>query len=87
MPSLCQFRQTEQNKMNDAVNDVPLSETMIEKDLGVKLTFSKHILEPTNKANGILAIIRRSYIYLDKNVVPRLCTSLACLLLEYGNVV
>ncbi|MBA5248939.1 MAG: hypothetical protein FE834_05320 [Gammaproteobacteria bacterium] len=77
--------------MNDGVNNVPLSETMIEKDLGVKvdnkLTFSDHIQEAANRANGILAIIRRSYTYLDEDVVRRLYTSLARPLLEYGNVV
>ena len=41
------------NKMNDGLNDVQLSKTMIEKDLCVKmdniLTFSKHIQEAPTK--------------------------------------
>ena len=53
--------------MNDGVNNVPLSETMIEKDLGVKvdnkLTFANNIQEAANKAIGTLAIIRRLHTH------------------------
>ena len=43
------------------MNNALLAETMTEKDLGVKLdkklTFSKHIQEAANNANGMLATI------------------------------
>ena len=60
----------------DKSNNINLSETQNEKDLGVNvdntLTFSDHIHRAANKANGILAMIRRCYTYLDSDVVRSL---------------
>ena len=57
-----------------------------EKDLGVhvdeKLTFEHHVEIVVNKANRMLAMIRRAYTFLDG---PTL-TSLIRPLLEYSNV-
>jgi hypothetical protein len=50
-------------------NKLVLERTDKEKDIGVvidnKLDFDEHISTVVNKANNILGVIRRSYIYLD----------------------
>ena len=67
-----------------------LETSTCEKDLGVlvdnKLTFSDHAQKAVSKANSKLGIIRRSYTYLDSEVVSKLFTSLVRPILEYGIV-
>ena len=62
----------------------------LEKDLGVnvdpELKFSRHIEGQVNKANKILGMIRRSYIYLDKDTMKRLFVALVRPHLEFSNV-
>ena len=54
-------------KMNDNILEIKLEL----KDLGLivdnNLTFSKHILEKVNKANQIMGLIRRTFVFLDKH--------------------
>lgn len=62
-----------------------------EKDLGVIFTtdlkFSKHIGAAANKANRVVGAIRRSFRYLDKNMLTQLYKSLIRGHLEYANTV
>ncbi len=70
-------------ELSDSRTSIPLAETVIEKDLGVKvdnqLTFSDHIQQAASKANGELGIIRRSYTYLDGALCVG-CTHIWCIL-------
>ena len=68
-----------------------LQETAEEKDLGVwirnDLKFSTHMAKSVSKANQILGLIRRSFTYLDCQVMRLLFTALVRPHLEYGNVI
>ncbi len=70
---------------------VTLQETTCEKDLGIlvdnSLSFDKHICEAIKKANKKLAMIRRTFVYLDKKMLVQLYTSLVRPIIEYGNVI
>ena len=76
-------------KMNDNI----LESKLELKDLGVivdnHLTFSKHIAEKVNKANQIMGLIRRIFVFLDKHNFILLYKSLARWVwyIEYGNIV
>ncbi len=80
-----------QYKMTANGNPVELEYVTKEKDLGVlvddTLSFEQHAEESINKANRILAIIRRSFTYLDKDMLLLLYKSLVRPHLEYGNVI
>ena len=62
-----------------------------EKDLGVTmdvdLIFDKHISNKINKANGIVGLIRKSFIHLDEESFLRLYKALVRPHLEYANSV
>ena len=62
-----------------------------EKDLGVKfdptLTFSKHAAMVANKANRMVGIIRRTFDYLDEDMLKVLYKSLIRPHLEYANCI
>jgi len=68
-----------------------LQEITEEKDLGIRtdpsLKFSVHIAYAVKKANQILRLIRRSFIFLDISLMKQLYTVMVCPHLEYGNVV
>ena len=68
-----------------------LEETKLERDLGVQvddqLKFSKHSEIAANKGTSLLAMIRRSYEYLDGPSLVMLFRSLVRPHLEYANVV
>ena len=68
-----------------------LQETVEEKDLGVwvsnDLKFSTHVAKSVNKANQVLGLIRRSFTYLDCQLMRLLFTALVRPHLEYGNVI
>ena len=70
---------------------VQLENTTEEKDLGIwfdnKLRFSTHIGNAVSKANKILGLIKRSFVYKDEFVMKRLFTALVRPHLEYGNVI
>ena len=62
-----------------------------EKDLGVKfdpsLTFSKHAVMVTNKANRMVGIINRTFDFLDEDMLRILYKSLIRPHLEYANCI
>ncbi len=66
-----------------------MTSTNAEKDIGVviddKLTFSEHLAEKINKANKIVGIIRRTFVYLDPTIFKALYTALVRPHLEYAN--
>jgi len=63
-------------------------DTVLEKDLGIlidnELSFTEHINMVTKKANGIMAVIRRSFICIDYKCFNLLYKSLVRPHLEYG---
>ena len=71
------------------LDDVKLSHTNTEKDLGVhidnRLKFDSHIGTKINKANNVLGAIRRTFTFLDKTTLMRLYTSMVRPHLEYAN--
>ena len=68
-----------------------LKDTELERDLGVnvdpELKISKHIEIQVNKANKVLGLIRRSYKYMDKEMLKNLFIALVRPHLEFANVV
>lgn len=68
-----------------------ITSTGKEKDIGVvidsKLTFSDHLAEKINKANSILGLIRRTFVYLDLPILKSLYTALVRPYMEYANQV
>ena len=71
-----------------SMNDQPLTITECEKDLGVhidrNLDFEKHIALATAKANKILAIIYKTFEYIDQDMFKMLFKSLVRPHLEYA---
>ena len=63
--------------------------TSSEKDLGIiidnRLNFQEHIYTQISKANKILGLIRRTFQYLDKEMLVNLYKSLIRPHLEYGS--
>jgi len=61
------------------------------KDLGItvdcSLKFHSHTAIVTAKANRILAVINKSFEYLNTNMLPQLYKSFVRPILEYGNIV
>ena len=57
-------------KVDGVEVDHVLSKVDSEKDLGIKvdakLSFEQHINDKINKANQMIGLVRRSFIYLDK---------------------
>jgi ribosomal protein S20 len=68
-----------------------LSETQLEKDLGIwfssDLKPSVHVSKAVSKANQILGLIRRTFTYIDIPLMKQLFISLVRPHLEYGNVI
>ena len=62
--------------MHQDGEEVQLQVTELEKDLGInidpRLTFSSHCEQKVNKVNKLLGMIRRSYTYLDNDMVKTL---------------
>ncbi len=71
--------------------DPVLSSTSAEKDIGVviddDLAFDKHIAEKVNKANKIMGLIRKTFEYLDAEMLCLLFRSLVRSHIEYANPV
>lgn len=70
---------------------VPLDVSQVEKDLGVlidgKLKFDQHINQTVKKANMLLAVIRRSFVYLNEEIMSFMYKGLVRPALEYGAAV
>ena len=73
------------------LNGTPIEIVTSHKDLGIlfddKLKFHLHSTDITSKANRILGIIKRSFEFLDSNMITRLFKSLVRPILEYGNCI
>ena len=78
-------------KNHDSLDRTRLKSTLEEKDLGVlvdnELSFVKHIAAQVGKANRVLGQIRRTFSYLDKNMMRQLFIAFVRPHLEFGNVV
>ena len=65
--------------------------TDLEKDLGVSfdkcLNFDLHIDDCINRANKMMGIINRSFVYLDKVMFLSLFKSRVWSIVEYGNCI
>ena len=70
---------------------IELDTTELEKDIGVhvddKLKFDRHVEIQCGKANKLLGLIRRSFTYLDKDIMKKLYTTLIRPILEYGHAI
>jgi ribonuclease P/MRP protein subunit RPP40 len=77
--------------MSDGAKRSELQETELEKDLGIwfnsRLTSQDQVTHAVNKANQILGLIRRSFTYMDAQLMKQLFTTMVRPHLEYGNVV
>ena len=80
-----------QYHMTKGAEPVVLTETKVERDLGVvvdsQLSFKDHISQVISKSNKFLGIIRRSFVNLDKDTVKLLFVGLIRPILEYGQAV
>ena len=83
--------QNRQYQLNLEGKEHKLESTQEEKDIGLTidsgLTFEKHINGKVNKANSICALIRRTYMNLDKETFLPLYKALVRSHLEYANTV
>ena len=68
-----------------------ICESKEEKDLGVifdpQLSFDAHINKAINKANQMIGLIKRTFTYLNKDILLKLYKSLVRPHLEYGNMI
>lgn len=75
-------------KSNTSNELIPLITSEVEKDLGIyiddKLSFNIHIQQAIAKANRLLGVIRRSFEYLDEEIILFLYKGLVRPTLEYG---
>lgn len=76
-------------KVNGQESEINESEE--EKDLGVifdpLLSFDVHINKIINKANQMIGLIKRTFTYLNKDILLKLYKSLVRPHLEYGNII
>ena len=60
------------------INSENIKEVQLEKDLGIwldnKLTFETHITKKANKANSMIAVIKKSFTKVTKQVVLNIYT-------------
>ena len=77
--------------LDNTDNYVQVTSVSEEKDLGVtfepSLKFDIHINNCVNKAQRVLAMIRRSFDYMEKDMFITLYKSIVRPLLEYGTPV
>ena len=73
------------------INNTPLNETILEKDLGVfvdpLLNFEEHINKTVKKARKISGLIIRTISFKSKDIMIPLYKSLIRPILEYGNAI
>ena len=77
-------------RLKKGTDSVTLSVTNVEKDLGVlvdsQLSFKDHVSQTVLKANRVLGVIRRTFMYLNTDTMPFLFKGLVRPILEYGQV-
>jgi hypothetical protein len=77
--------------MQEGVSQVTLEETDCERDLGVhvdpSLKFTKHCDKAVAKANRLVGLLRRTFDYVDKQILSYTFKGLVRPHLEYGNAV
>jgi len=77
--------------MNPVDPAAKMEVTTEEKDLGVTfsrdLKFSTHVAKAAKKGNQVIGAIRRSFRYMDKDMLTQLYKALVRGHLEYGNTV
>jgi ribonuclease P/MRP protein subunit RPP40 len=89
----CKVMHLGSRNMNFSYNmgDCCLDLVSVEKDLGVlvdgKLNFSDHINAAVSKANRLLGLIKRSFLYMDKALLKALYIAIVHPHLEYANTV
>jgi len=70
---------------------VPLEWSLVERDLGVHvdgdLKYRKQAAEAVSKASRVLAVIKHSFVLVDRTTLPLLYKALVRPHLEYGNSV
>ena len=70
------------------MNDTKLKQSHCEKDLGIniddQLNFKKHISIIVNKATRIMAVVRKTFDYMDEDIFKLIFKSLIRPHLEYG---
>ena len=73
---------------NYIMNETTLNKVDKEKDLGIifdtELSFEEHINTKVKKANSLVGMIRRAFVYLDKDMFKQLFTSIIRPHVEYG---
>ncbi len=78
-----------QYKMGTDNNTCVLQNVQVVKDLGInidhELSFEQHCNLMISKANRMLAVIRRTFSYIDENIMMQLYKSLVRPYLEYAN--
>ena len=71
--------------------DTPLTQTLVERDLGIKvdhqLKFREQASAAIAKASHVLAVIRRSFCLIDETTLPLLFRTMVRPHLEYANTV
>jgi len=76
---------------SDTSDRIDLEKTVLEKDLGVwvsnTLKPGEHVAHAVSTANRVLVLIKRTFTYMDVELMKQLYTSLVRPHLEYGNVV
>ena len=95
-PDKCEIMRlssTKSNKFKNIQGNYIMDETTLnkvdkEKDLGIifdtELSFEEHINTKVKKANSLVGMIRRTFVYLDKDMFKQLFTSIIRPHVEYG---
>ena len=78
-------------RMPDNNTICTITATNKEKDIGVifdnNLLFNSHITATVNKCQGILSVIKRTFTFLDENILTLLYVALIRPIVEYSNVI
>ena len=76
---------------NYKINGESIKEVQLEKNLGIwldnKLTFETHITTKANKANGMIAVVEKSFTKFTKQVFLNIYKCLIRSHLEFANLI
>ena len=96
-PDKCETMRIKPNRKKDlnnpyyCIDNTRLRVVTIVEDLGItfdnKLSFDDHICKKVSKANSLVGMIRRTFVYLDKDMFKKLFTAIVRPHLEYGATV